>query len=129
MDAASFDALAFYILLSVVAVAGLIWLSSKLGERHRPGSPADLPFESGIVSVGDAPLRFPITFYLVAMFFVLFDLEAVFLFAWAVVVRQAGWQGFTEALVFVVILLAALAYLWRDGGLDWAPRRDRGVGG
>ena len=81
------------------------------------------------MSVGDAPLRFPIKFYLVAMFFVLFDLEAVFLFAWAVAVRQAGWQGFVEALVFVVILLAALTYLWRDGALDWAARQVRRAGG
>ncbi len=128
MDAASFDALAFYILLTVVAVAGLTWLSSRLGETHRPNAAADAPFESGIVTVGDAPLRFPVKFYLVAMFFVLFDLEAVYLFAWSVVVRQAGWQGFVEALVFVVILLAALAYLWRDGALDWAPPQDRRAG-
>ena len=86
-----------------------------------PGA-ADEPFESGIVPVGSAPLRLSAQFYLTAMIFVIFDVEAAFLFAWAVACREAGWAGFIEALVFVGILLAALVYLWRLGGLDWAPR-------
>ncbi len=62
-------------------------------------------------------------FYLVAMFFVIFDLEAVFLYAWAVSVRQSGWTGFVEATVFIAVLLVGLLYVWRLGGLDWAPNR------
>jgi NADH-quinone oxidoreductase subunit A len=58
-------------------------------------------------------------FYLVAMFFVIFDLEAVFLYAWAVAVRELGWAGYAEAIVFIVVLLVGLAYLWRQGALDW----------
>lgn len=111
----------------LVLVAGLMAASHFLGEGRQP-LPTDAPFESGIVGIGFGHFRVPVGFYLVAMFFVVFDLEAAFLFAWAVAVRQAGWQGFAEALVFIAILLAALIYLWRLGGLDWGPRHatDRG---
>lgn len=112
-----FGALAALIIL-------MLALSWVLGERHgAPGTPH--PFESGIVVVGDARVRFPVQFYLVAMFFVVFDLEAVFIYAWAVAAREVGWLGYLEVLIFVVILAAALAYLWRVGALEWAPRRSR----
>jgi NADH-quinone oxidoreductase subunit A len=108
----------------VFAVFGLVGLmlgaSYALGGRDH-GRAKEEPFESGAVSVGSARLRMPAKFYLVAMFFVIFDVEAVFLYAWAVSVRQNGWTGFAMAAIFVVVLLAALFYLWRVGGLDWAP--------
>lgn len=103
----------------MLALLLLTWL---LGERHQAGA-ADEPFESGIVGVGDARLRFPAKFYLVAMFFVIFDVEALFLFAWAVAAREVGWTGYVEMAVFVGTLLAALAYVWRVGGLEWGTRR------
>ncbi|MCX7014303.1 MAG: NADH-quinone oxidoreductase subunit A [Candidatus Sumerlaeota bacterium] len=99
----------------------MIMVSFVLGARHSDRATGE-PYESGIVSTGSARLRFPIHFYLVAMFFVIFDLEAVFLFAWAVAVRELGWAGFAEALVFIGVLVAALAYLWRLGALDWGPK-------
>ena len=104
-----------------VLMLGVLLLTWLLGERHQPGA-ADEPFESGIVGVGDARLRFPAKFYLVAMFFVIFDVEALFLFAWAISARQVGWIGYAEMVVFVGILLAALAYVWRVGGLEWGTR-------
>lgn len=108
----------------VVAVFGLVGLmlgaSYVLGGRDQ-GRAKEEPFESGAVSVGGAQLRMPAKFYLVAMFFVIFDVEAVFLYAWAVSVRQTGWSGFAMAAIFVVVLLAVLFYLWRCGGLEWAP--------
>src|SRR5271168_1075462 len=111
----------------VVAVFGLVGLmlgaSYVLGGRNN-GRAKEEPFESGAVSVGSAQLRMPAKFYLVAMFFVIFDVEAVFLYAWAVSVRQNGWTGFAIAAIFVVVLLAALFYVWRAGGLDWAPGRN-----
>src|SRR5271156_1893368 len=111
----------------VVAVVGLVGLmlgaSYVLGGRDH-GRAKDEPFESGAVSVGGAQLRMPAKFYLVAMFFVIFDVEAVFLYAWAVSVRQNGWTGFASAATFIIVLLAALFYLWRVGGLEWAPGRD-----
>ena len=91
-----------------------------LGSRAR-GRAKEEPFESGIVSQGDARIRISAKFYLVAMFFVIFDVEALFLYAWAVSVRESGWMGFIEAAIFIAVLLAGLVYLWRVGALDWAP--------
>jgi NADH-quinone oxidoreductase subunit A len=108
----------------IVAVFGLVGLmlgaSYVLGGRAH-GRAKEEPFESGAVSVGSALLRMPAKFYLVAMFFVIFDVEAVFLYAWAVSVQQNGWTGFAMAAIFIAVLLAALFYLWRMGALDWAP--------
>ncbi len=105
-------------------VAAMLVLSYVLGQRHHDRA-TDSPYESGIVSEGSARVRFSAKFYLVAVFFVIFDLEAVFVYAWAVAVREAGWPGYLELLTFVLILGATLAYLWRVGALDWrsAPRR------
>jgi NADH-quinone oxidoreductase subunit A len=114
--------LAFYVVLVLGLCALMIGLSWILGERT-PSTRATLePFESGIVHVGSARFRMPAKFYLVAVFFVIFDLEAVFIFAWAVAARESGWAGYVEILIFVTILIAALAYLWRQGALDWAPK-------
>jgi NADH-quinone oxidoreductase subunit A len=111
----------------VVAVFGLVGLmlgaSYVLGGRDH-GRAKQEPFESGAVSAGGAQLRIPAKFYLVAMFFVIFDLEAVFLYAWAVSVPQNGWRGFAVAAIFIAVLLAALFYVWRTGGLNWAPGRN-----
>ena len=91
---------------------------TSLGNAIGRGA-ADEPFESGIVTVGLARLRLSAKFYLIAVFFVIFDVEAVFLFAWAVAFRELGWPGYIEAVIFIAILGAALAYLWRLGALDW----------
>ena len=80
------------------------------------------PFESGIVPVGQARLRLPVQYYVIGMFFVIFDMEAVFVFSWAIVVRPAGWTGYITILLFLGILLATFAYLWRVGALEWGPR-------
>ena len=96
----------------------MITFSYVLGERHREKQTAE-PYESGIVSTGTARVRFDIKFYLIAMFFVIFDLEAVFIFAWAVSIRETGWPGFSEMMIFIGVLTAALVYLWRLGALEW----------
>jgi NADH-quinone oxidoreductase subunit A len=111
-------ALLVYFAAVVLLVAAMLGLSSVLGERHSQKATGE-PYESGIVSTGSARLRLSADFYLVAMFFVIFDLEAVFLVAWAVAARQAGWAGYIEVLIFIGILGAALVYLWRIGALDW----------
>ncbi len=110
--------LAVYFAAVAILVTVMITLSYVLGERHREKQTAE-PYESGIVSTGTARMRFDIKFYLIAMFFVIFDVEAVFIFAWAVSIREAGWTGYAEMLVFIGILAAALAYLWRLGALEW----------
>lgn len=109
---------------AVVLVAGMITVSALLGQRHKERSTDD-PYESGIVPTGSARIRFDIKFYLMAMFFVLFDLEAVFIYLWAVNVRPLGWTGYIEISVFIGILLLALFYLWRVGALDWGTKRQR----
>lgn len=115
----------------VVAVLGLVGLmlgaSYLLGGRDHGRAKED-PFESGAISVGGAQLRMPAKFYLVAMFFVIFDVEAVFLYAWAVSVRQSGWPGFAIAAIFILVLLSALLYIGRVGALDWAPGRESVMG-
>lgn len=116
--------LAVYFAAVLVLAAGMVAISYILGPRHRAPATVE-PFESGIVPVGYARFRFPAQFYLVAMFFVIFDLEAVFIYAWAVAAREVGWAGYIEILVFIAILVAALAYLWRVGALDWGPHRRR----
>ena len=104
---------------AVVALVALILAASHLiGQRHRERA-TGLPFESGMLPTGSARLRLSAEFYLIAMFFVIFDLESVFVFAWAVAARELGWAGYVELLVFVGVLLAALAYLWRAGALNW----------
>lgn len=100
---------------------GIPWL---LGGRAWGRAKND-PFESGVVSSGGARLRLSAKFYLVAMFFVIFDVEALYLYAWSVSVRESGWMGFAEAVLFIAILLAGLFYIVRIGGLDWAPEQRR----
>jgi len=116
--------LGVYFLAVLVVVAGIIVVSYLLGQRHRDHA-TGVPFESGIAPTGTARIRFDVQFYLNAVFFVVFDLEAAFIFAWAVSVRELGWSGYVEMLVFVAILLASLVYLWRLGALDWRPTRVR----
>lgn len=111
--------LAVYAAAVLLLVSGMIGLSYLLGERHRDPATGD-PYESGILSTGSAEVRLSVSFYLVAMFFVIFDVEAVYLFAWAVAGRELGWSGYAEVLVFVGLLAVGLMYLWRLGALDWA---------
>ena len=110
--------MAVYFVAVILLVAVMLTLSYVLGERHREKQTAE-PYESGVMSTGTARVRFDIKFYLLAMFFVIFDLEAVFVYAWAVSVRETGWPGYGEMLVFIGVLAAALAYLWRLGALEW----------
>lgn len=118
-----------YILVVLLVVAAMIAVSYLLGERHRQPTTGE-PYESGMPRTGGARVPYPAHFYLVAVFFVIFDLEAVFLFAWAVVARDAGWLGYVEILVFVGVLVAAWVYLWRAGALDWGgSRRSPRAGG
>jgi NADH-quinone oxidoreductase subunit A len=117
-----FAALAGYLAL-VVGVVGLIVIATHLlGEKHRE-SGTGIPYESGVLPTSPGKLRFPADFYLIAMFFVIFDVAAVFLFAWAVSVRELGWGGLIAVLVFSVETTAALAYIWKSGAFDWGRAR------
>jgi NADH-quinone oxidoreductase subunit A len=96
--------------------------SFVLGQRRKDRTSGQ-PYESGIVSQGSARLRMTSQFYLMAILFVIFDLEAVFLFAWSVAVRELGWKGYGAIALFIGLLLVALGYLWRVGALAWGPRQ------
>lgn len=117
-------AIAVYVFLTF-AIIGVMLLGSWLLGGRAWGRAKNEAFESGVLGAGSTNLRMSAKFYLVAMFFVIFDLEAVFLFAWAISVRESGWPGFIEATIFIFILLASLVYLWRIGGLEWAPEARR----
>ncbi len=101
-------------------LVGAWFLGGRARARYK-----NTPFESGIDSVGTARLRLSAKFYLVAMFFVIFDVEALYLFAWSTSVREVGWLGFIEAAIFILVLLAGLVYLVRIGALEWTPSRSR----
>jgi NADH-quinone oxidoreductase subunit A len=107
-------------ILAVVIAAALILISYSFGKRVR-NKVKDMPYESGIVPTGDARGRFSVKFYLVAMLFILFDIEAIFLYPWAVVYRELKMFGFIEMLVFVVLILSGFFYIWKKGALEWAP--------
>lgn len=109
--------LLIYSLLVFLVAAGMLTISYLLGQRH-VDKETNEPFESGVKITGSARLRFSPQFYLIAMFFVVFDLEAVFIIAWAVSVKEAGWAGYFGVLVFILILTVVLIYEWRTGTLD-----------
>ena len=113
----------FPVLLQVViamAVAALmLGLSYILGKRVRDRV-KDMPYESGMVPTGDARHRFSVKFYLVGMLFILFDIEAIFLYPWAVVYRELKMLAFVEMLVFIILILCGFFYIWKKGALDWS---------
>lgn len=116
--------LAVYVVVLLLLVGVMLGLSYVLGQRHNDRATGS-PYEGGIVSEGSAHVRFPAKFYLLAMFFVIFDLEAVFLFAWAVAGRELGWAGYVEVVIFTGILMLTLAYLWGLGALNWGSEHRR----
>ena len=115
--------LVLYLGIVAIIVCAMLGLSYVLGQRHNDRATGS-PYECGILSQGSARVRFSVKFYLVAMFFVIFDLETVFILAWAVAVRETGWAGYVEMLIFAGVLLATLTYLVRVGALDWNRERD-----
>jgi NADH-quinone oxidoreductase subunit A len=108
-------------LIAMVLAAALITISYVFGKRIR-NRVKDMPYESGIVPTGDARQRFSVKFYLVAMLFILFDIEAIFLYPWVVVYREPGLSKslFGEMLVFVILILSGFFYIWKKGALDWS---------
>jgi NADH-quinone oxidoreductase subunit A len=117
----SYLPLLVHLLVVVGAVGALLGLSLLLGPRRRT-VPKALPYESGTQTSGSARQRFTVHFYLVAMLFILFDVEAVFLFAWSVAAKQLGRGGFATIAIFVLVLGLGLAYAWRKGALSWEPQ-------
>jgi NADH-quinone oxidoreductase subunit A len=101
------------------ALASVIVILSQLVGQHKPNPAKMSPYECGVLPIGDARGRFSIKFYLVAMLFILFDVEAVFLYPWAVILRELKMFGFWEMMVYIAIVLVGLFYVWKKGVLDW----------
>jgi NADH-quinone oxidoreductase subunit A len=110
--------LVIYTVIVIGFVASAITLSYVLGPS-KPYRSKLLPYESGIVPTSPARQRMSVRFYLTAMLFIIFDVEAVFFYPWAVILHQLRWYGVIEMFVFIGILLVALAYIWRKGGFEW----------
>jgi NADH-quinone oxidoreductase subunit A len=109
------------------ALAGVMVLLSTFVGRHRYSRAKFQPYECGMTPVGDARERFSVKFYMVAMLFILFDVEAVFLYPWAILLKELRMFGFWEMLVYIGVLLVGLFYIWKKGVLDWAemkPQRE-----
>jgi len=115
-----FLSFALYVAIVVVLLAVLLFLTSWLGERL-PDPEKARPYECGVIPTGWARFRYPVPFYLVAVFFLIFDVEAAFIFAWAVALKDLGWQGWLQISFFIIVLLLSLFYIWQKGGLDWRP--------
>ena len=109
----------FQMALAMIIAAALVTLSFAIGRKVK-NRVKDMPYECGIAPTGDARERFSVRFYLVAMLFILFDIEAIFLFPWAVVYKDLKMFAFVEMLVFVVLILAGFYFIWKKGVLDWA---------
>ena len=109
-----------YAAFALIIPASMMWFSFAFATRpHRPMRAREVPFESGVSAGAPATHRFTISFYLTAMLFIVFDIEIVFLYPLAVVLRQLAWFGFVELAFFVAILVVAYVYIWRKGALEW----------
>jgi NADH-quinone oxidoreductase subunit A len=119
----------FYHLLSFTIIAvsliGVLLLAAWWLGAKRQTERKGIAYESGVMPSGSARLAWPVPFYLVAIFFIIFDVEAAFIFAWAVGWEQLGMVGLLQITVFIVILAAGLVWLWLKGGLDWGPSASR----
>jgi NADH-quinone oxidoreductase subunit A len=126
-DLHSYAPLLLHLILAMALSGALLLLSSLVGWRQ-PSKVKSQAYECGITPTGDAREPFSVKFYLVAMIFILFDVEAIFLYPWAYIFRELRWFGFVEMILYIGILLVGYFYLWKKGALDWnspATRRDR----
>lgn len=108
------------VLLIGVLLLAAWWLGARSTSRDK-----ELPYESGVIPTGSARLAYPVPFYLIAIFFIVFDVEAVFIFTWAVAWDELGLPGLIHITFFIVVLLLGLVWLWLKGGLEWGPSRER----
>ena len=123
----SFEALlslGLYTAIAVGLVGLLMLLASAIGQRTHSKA-KDEAYESGIEPTGPARLSEPVPFYLVAIFFIVFDVEMIFVVSWAVAFDRLGWAGFAQVTFFILVLFLGLIHLWKSGGLDWGPGAHR----
>ena len=113
-------ALAIFGFMTLALVIALLLLSGWLGEK-KPNPEKLRPYECGIIPTGTARFPYPVAFYLIAAFFLIFDVEAAYIFSWAIAFDRLGWSGWLQISFFIVILLISLFYIWKKGGLEWGP--------
>lgn len=111
-----------FLVLGIIAV--MHFLSAGIGE-NKPSAEKLRPYESGIIPTGSARLRYPVPFFMVAIFFLIFDVEGAYIFSWAIACEELGWQGWMQITFFIFVLLLGLVYIWRKGGLEWGPKPGR----
>ncbi len=111
-------------LMIMALIALLLFVASWLGEK-KSNSEKFRPYESGVIPTGSARLRYPVPFYLVAIFFLLFDVEGAYIFSWAIAWEELGWAGWLQISFFITVLILGLAYIWNKGGLEWGPMRTK----
>jgi NADH-quinone oxidoreductase subunit A len=111
-------AIGLMVALSTVVALIAIGLGTLFGPKKQSAAKA-MPYESGMVPIGEGTRRMPIRFYLIAVLFILFDIEVVFFLPWAIVFRQLGLFGLIEMVIFIVILLVGYVYAWKKGALEW----------
>ena len=114
-----FSLVIFGLLITALIVL-LMLVASWLGEK-KPGTEKARAYESGIIPTGSARLRYPVPFYLVAIFFLLFDVEGAYIFSWAIAWEKLGWAGWLQISFFITVLILGLVYIWVKGGLEWGP--------
>ena len=107
--------------LVLVFIASQLFVAQWLGEKKKRIEKSRA-YESGVIPTGSARLRYPVPFYMVAIFFLLFDVEAAFIFSWAIAFKELGWAGWLQISFFIVVLILGLIYIWNKGGLEWGPR-------
>lgn len=109
------------LLMFVIAagLAGTLIMASEFVGHHKRTAAKDQPYECGMIPTGDARERFSVHFYMVALLFILFDIEAIFLYPWALVYHDLRMFGFVEMLIYIAILFVGYIYLWKKGALDW----------
>jgi NADH-quinone oxidoreductase subunit A len=113
-------ALGVFTLMSLVLIIAFFFLASWLGEK-KPNPEKLRPYECGIIPTGTARFAYPVAFYLIAVFFLIFDVEAAYIFSWAIAFDRLGWPGWLQISFFIVVLLISLFYIWKKGGLEWEP--------
>jgi len=101
-------------------IAVLLFIASWLGEK-KPSTEKLRPYESGVIPTGSARLWYPVPFYLVAIFFLIFDVEGAYIFSWAIAWENLGWSGWFQIGFFIGVLILGLVYIWQKGGLEWGP--------
>lgn len=109
---------AIYFVMVLGVVAAMLIISFFLGEKHRERTTGQ-PYESGIKPAESAGIKFSVKFYQVALFFVVFDIESIFIFSWVIAFKELGWTGYLEIIIFIAVLIFIFIYLWRMGALDW----------